>query len=66
MRKGELKSVAGIDVVDARTVRIRLSAPSTPLLAALSDRAGMMVSPKAVEKAGKDFFTAPVCSGPYK
>ncbi len=66
VRKGELKAVAGIDVVDARTVRIRLSAPNAPLLAALSDRAGMMVSPKAVEKAGKDFFIAPVCSGPYK
>ena len=26
----------------------------------------MMVSPKAVEKAGKEFFNAPVCSGPYK
>ncbi len=66
VRKGELKPVAGVDVVDPHTVRIRLAQPYAPLLAVLSDRAGMMVSPKAVEKAGKDFFTAPVCSGPYK
>ena len=66
VRKGELKSVAGVDVIDAKTIRVRLAQPFAPLLAVLSDRAGMMVSPKAVEKAGKDFFTAPVCSGPYK
>lgn len=66
VRKGEMKAVSAVEVVDARTVRLKLSVPNVPLLAALSDRAGMMVSPKAVEKAGKDFFTAPVCSGPYK
>ena len=37
-----------------------------PLLANLSDRAGMMVSPKAAgEKAG-EFAAAPVCAGPYQ
>ncbi len=66
VRKGELKPVAGIEVVDAHTVRIKLTQPFAPLLAVLSDRAGMMVSPKAAERLGKDFFTAPVCSGPYK
>ncbi len=66
VRKGEMKAVSAVEVVDAHTVRLRLSQPNAPLFAALSDRAGMMVSPKAAEKAGKDFFTAPVCSGPYK
>jgi peptide/nickel transport system substrate-binding protein len=42
-----------------------LSQPYAPLIAVLSDRAGMMVSPKAAERMGKDFFTHPVCSGPF-
>ncbi len=66
VRKGELKPVAGVDVLDPATIRIRLAQPYAPLLAVLSDRAGMMVSPKAAERLGRDFFTAPICSGPYK
>lgn len=66
VRKGELKAVSGVEVVDSRTVRLKLSQPFAPLIAVLSDRAGMMVSPKAAERLGKDFFTAPVCSGPFK
>jgi peptide/nickel transport system substrate-binding protein len=38
--------VVSVDVIDASTVRLNLSAP-LPALAALADRAGMMVSPKA-------------------
>jgi len=66
VRKAELKSVSAIEVVDTKTVRLVLSQPYAPLIAVLSDRAGMMISPKAAERLGKDFFTAPVCSGPFK
>jgi peptide/nickel transport system substrate-binding protein len=66
VRKGELKSVLAVEVVDPQTVRLVLSQPYAPLIAVLSDRAGMMASPKAFERLGKDFFTAPVCSGPFK
>ncbi|MCW3475579.1 ABC transporter substrate-binding protein [Limobrevibacterium gyesilva] len=66
VRKAELKAVSAIEVVDAQTVRLVLSQPFAPLIAVLSDRAGMMVSPKAVARLGKDFFTAPVCSGPFR
>ena len=65
-RSGELRPVTSIDVVDAATVRLNLSAPFTPLLAALADRAGMMVSPKAALAGGANFGTKPVCSGPFK
>src|SRR5438270_1002891 len=54
-RKGELAPVASVDVVDASTVRFNLTAPFSPLLSLLVDRAGMMVSRKAVEAAGEDF-----------
>ncbi|MFO1272855.1 MAG: ABC transporter substrate-binding protein [Rubrivivax sp.] len=65
-RRGELAPVISIDVVDPMTVRLNLSAPFSPLLAALSDRAGMMVSPKAAQAAGDKFGAKPVCSGPFK
>ena len=65
-RRGELAPVTSVDVVDAMTVRLNLSAPFSPLLAALTDRAGMMVSPKAAQAAGDKFGSKPVCSGPFK
>lgn len=54
-RKGELAPVTSVDVVDAATVRFNLSAPFAPLLSLLVDRAGMMLSRKAVEAAGEEF-----------
>ncbi|HEU5296408.1 MAG TPA: ABC transporter substrate-binding protein [Burkholderiaceae bacterium] len=65
-RRGELAPLASVDVVDPMTVKLNLSAPFSPLLAALADRAGMMVSPKAAQAAGANFGTRPVCSGPFK
>jgi peptide/nickel transport system substrate-binding protein len=57
--------VTSVEIVDDHTVKLVLKAPFAPLLAALSDRAGMIVSPKAAQMAG-DFSTHPVCAGPYK
>jgi peptide/nickel transport system substrate-binding protein len=65
-RRGELAVVSSVDAVDPQTVRINLAAPFAPLLAVLTDRAGMMVSPKAAEAAGEKFGANPVCSGPFK
>ena len=65
-RRGELALVASVDVIDAATVRLNLSAPFSPLLAQLADRAGMMVSPKAAQAAGDKFGAKPVCSGPFR
>jgi peptide/nickel transport system substrate-binding protein len=65
-RRGELAPVTSVDVVDAATVKLNLSAPFSPLLAQLADRAGMMVSPKAALAAGDKFGAKPICSGPFK
>ena len=65
-RRGELAPVASVDVIDPATVRLNLSAPFSPLLAQLADRAGMMVSPKAALAAGDKFGSKPVCSGPFR
>jgi len=43
-----------------------LDKPFAPLLAQLSDRAGMIVSPKAAQAEGDKFGEHPVCAGPFK
>ncbi len=65
VRRSELKPVTAVEVVDPRTVRLVLSQPYAPLIAVLSDRAGMMAAPKVLDRLGKDFFTHPVCAGPF-
>jgi peptide/nickel transport system substrate-binding protein len=65
-RKPELAAVDHVDVVDPLTIRIVLKTPFSPLIAQLTDRAGMMVAPKAAKRAGDKFGLNPVCAGPYK
>ena len=65
-RRGELLPVTTVDVIDPLTVKINLSAPFSPLITVLADRAGMMVSPKAANANPTNFGTKPVCSGPFQ
>jgi peptide/nickel transport system substrate-binding protein len=65
MRRGEINSIESIDVLDPLTVRLNLKAPSAPLLAQLTDRAGIMIAPQAAEAAGDKFGLHPVCAGPF-
>ena len=65
-RKPELASLDHVDVVDPLTIKLVLKAPFSPLIAQLTDRAGMMVSPKAAKAEGDKFGLHPVCAGPYK
>jgi peptide/nickel transport system substrate-binding protein len=65
-RRSEINSMESVEVVDPRTVRIRLKEPSAAFLSQLTDRAGMIVSPKAAEAAGRNFGTRPVCAGPFR
>jgi peptide/nickel transport system substrate-binding protein len=65
-RRAEIDVITAVEVVDAMTVDVKLARPSIPLLAALTDRAGMMVSPRAAEAAGERFAQRPFCAGPYR
>ncbi|XUJ35119.1 ABC transporter substrate-binding protein [Bradyrhizobium japonicum] len=65
-RKAELAPVASVEALAADKVKFNLSEPFVPLLANLSDRAGMMVSPKAATEKAGEFAAAPVCAGPYQ
>src|SRR6267154_849057 len=65
-RKAEISAVTGVEIIDDYTVKLVLSAPSASLLAQLTDRAGMIVSPKAAQVEGENFAAHPVCAGPFK
>lgn len=50
----ELDPIEEVEVVDEHTVELHLSRPTMSLVAALSDRAGAMVSPAALENVDLD------------
>ena len=54
-RRSEISQIDHIEVVDPLTIRIVLKSPSAPLIAQLTDRAGMILAPTAGMKEGKDF-----------
>ena len=67
IRKGELASVESVQAPDKFTLVLKLKAPDATLLAQLSDRAGMMLSPATFDpKDSSSVGKKPVCSGPYK
>jgi peptide/nickel transport system substrate-binding protein len=63
-RKGELGSIDRVEVIDPSTVVLHLKQPDATLLAQLSDRAGMMLSPATFNS--EDVGRKPICSGPYR
>ena len=65
MRARGVSAIKSIKVRDKFTVELELKAPSSALLAQLSDRAGIMIAPKAAEAAGAEFGLHPVCAGPF-
>jgi peptide/nickel transport system substrate-binding protein len=65
-RRGDIRAIESVEVVDSHTARLHLSEPFAPLLAQLADRAGMMVSPAAAEAMSPEALgSEPVCAGPY-
>jgi peptide/nickel transport system substrate-binding protein len=65
-RFNEVSLITSVTAVDNLTVRIALEKSFSPFLSILSDRAGMMVSPTAARRLGRDFAREPVGTGPYK
>ncbi len=62
-RYSEISSVKSVMAVDSSHVQFTLKKPFSPLLAALTDRAGMILSPTAVQKLGSGLANAPVNAG---
>ena len=65
-RRPEIAAIDTVEAVDPATVRLTLKTPYAPLIAQLTDRAGMIVSPKAAREAGEKFGQKPVCAGAYR
>ncbi|MFO1081479.1 MAG: ABC transporter substrate-binding protein [Reyranellaceae bacterium] len=64
--KGDLATVESIEIAGPQQVALRMKQPDSSLLLTLSDRAGMMSSPKATQELGKDYDRRPVGAGPMK
>ena len=64
-RRAEISAIDHVEVADPLTVRVVLKSPSGAFLSQLTDRAGMILAPKAVAQEGKDFALHPVCTGPF-
>jgi peptide/nickel transport system substrate-binding protein len=63
--KGELTSVASVEALDDSTVVLHLSEADAALPAKLADRAGMIISPAALND-GTNLSINPVGAGPWK
>lgn len=65
-RRSELGPITDVTAVDDHTVQIDYETPFAPLAAVLADRAGMIMSPTALEESGDDFGAHPVCVGAFR
>ena len=65
-RRSEIGAMDHAEAVDDLTVRVVMKQPFSPFVAILTDRAGMMLPPRATEAGGKDFGLHPVCAGPFR
>jgi ABC-type transport system substrate-binding protein len=64
--KGDLQSLASIEVLAPNKVALHLNRPDTALPLILADRSGMMSSPKAAAEHGKLYDRNPVGTGPFR
>ncbi|WP_234018856.1 MULTISPECIES: ABC transporter substrate-binding protein [unclassified Streptomyces] len=65
-RATELAPLKSAKATGPYSVRLTLKQAYVPLSAVLADRAGMVMSPTALKKYGKNFTNHPSCVGPFK
>ncbi len=65
-RAAEMGPITDISTPDDNTVVLQYKTPFAPITASLADRAGMIMSPQALDELGEDFGNAPVCVGPFR
>ena len=61
----DLAAMASVTVVDPMTVAVQLSTPNVAIIGSFADRAGILVSPKAIAD-GVDLDANMIGAGPYK
>ena len=63
--KGEISTLKSVEVEGPMRVVLKLSQPDVSALLNLTDRSGMMSSPKAITERGADYDRNPVGTGQY-
>jgi len=63
--QGRVKDISGIEVLDDRTLKIRLEEPYSPFLQLLTMSAAYVVPKEEIERLGADFSASPVGTGPF-
>lgn len=64
-RAGALAMVTEIKVIDPSTIQFILSEPYAPILSILASHESGIISPKAIERFGKELINEPVGTGPF-
>jgi peptide/nickel transport system substrate-binding protein len=64
-RASEISPVDSVAASGAYKVVVHLKTAYSPLVAQFADRAGMVMSPAALDKLGANFAQNPVCVGPF-
>jgi peptide/nickel transport system substrate-binding protein len=65
-QRSQLETIDSVEVTGPLSVAINTKQPFPPLLSYLAERPGFMVSPAAYQRAGQDFGSSPVGTGPFK
>jgi peptide/nickel transport system substrate-binding protein len=65
-RRSEINVVQSVEAVDNSTIKLVLDRPFAPLIAQLTDRAGMIMSPRAIAAGAPPFGNKPICTGPFR
>ncbi|WP_307804724.1 ABC transporter substrate-binding protein [Streptomyces sp. VRA16 Mangrove soil] len=65
-RATELAPLKSAEATGPYSVKLTLKQAYVPLTAVLADRSGMVMSPTALKKYGKNFTNHPSCVGPFK
>lgn len=60
------ETLAGVDVVDSRTIRFRLREPCSPFLSDLACNFAAIVCPEDAERRGEEFYRHPCGTGPFR
>jgi ABC-type transport system substrate-binding protein len=64
--KADLETVASVEVTGKNQVTLKLNRPNAGLPSILTNRVGLIVSPKSIQEKGGNVDRTPVGTGPYK